>query len=351
MSQTSIRIGRCSSSPDPDTSTHRRVLRNISGPMARQQNLNIRRAMHSVSTLGYMVLGVSDLAAWEGFAVNVLGLQVGRRVAGESLGLRMDDYEQRFLLVKSELDDFLAAGWEFETDAQLDAFVDQARARGAGIVEADREIAEQRRVARLFVCHDPDGISHEFYSCAYRAHTRDAFRSSVLRGAFSTGRLGAGHFVTVPKQSARAKAFCQDVLGLKLSDSITGEAAPGVNLDVTFFHARSGRHHSMAVAEVPFPVPKRIHHIMVECTDANDVGLAYDRCKQAGVPILMELGHHPNDQMFSFYMISPSGFAIEFGAGGIVVNDDTWEIKRYSELSDWGHKLNPPPGAPAPNAH
>jgi len=303
--------------------------------------------MQSVSTLGYMVLGVSDLTAWEEFAVNVLGLQAGMRVPGESLGLRMDDYEQRILLLRSELDDFLAAGWEFESNAALAAFVDQARARGVEVVEESAEVAALRRVARLFVCHDPDGIRHEFYSTAYRARTRDGFRSPVLRGAFSTGRLGAGHFVTVPRHSAQAKAFCEDILGLRLSDTITGDAAPGVRLDVTFFHARAGRHHSLAIAEAPFPARKRIHHIMVECTDPNDVGMAYDRCKRAGVPILMELGHHPNDQMFSFYMVAPSGFAIEFGAGGIVVDDATWEVRRYTELSDWGHAMNPPPPAPA----
>lgn len=306
--------------------------------------------MHSVSTLGYMVLAVRDLAAWEGFAVNLLGLQAGKRVPGESLCLRMDDYEQRILLVKSDLDDFLAAGWEFETDALLDAFVEQARTRGVEIAEEAQAVADQRRVTRLFACVDPDGIRHEFYSCAYRANSRDAFRSSVLRGAFCTGRLGAGHFVIVPKQSERAIAFCEDVLGLRLSDTILGDAAPGVTIDANFFHARTGRHHSLAIAKVPFPVPKRIHHMMVECTDRNDVGLAYDRCKAAGVPIMMELGHHPNDEMFSFYVISPSGFAIEYGSGGLVVDDDTWQTRHYTELSDWGHRLNPPPGAPAAEA-
>lgn len=301
--------------------------------------------MQSVSTLGYMVIGVSDLAAWESFAVNILGLQVGARATGESLGLRMDDYEQRILLLQSDLDDFLAAGWEFESSAALDAFIDQVRSRGVDVWEESEKVATQRRVERLFICHDPDGIRHEFYSSAYRAHTRDCFRSAVLRGAFSTGRLGVGHFVTVPKQSAKAKAFCEDVLGLKLSDTIVGNAAPGLQLEVTFFHARTGRHHSLATAEAPFPARKRIHHIMVECSDPNDVGLAYDRCKRAGIPVLMELGHHPNDQMFSFYMITPSGFALEFGAGGIVVDDATWEVKRYTELSDWGHAMNPPPEA------
>lgn len=304
--------------------------------------------MHSVSNLGYMVLGVSDLAAWEQFAVGILGLQPGARVPGESLGLRMDDHEQRILLVRSELDDFLAAGWEFESDARLDAFVEQARARGADVSEEDAQLARQRRVKRLFSCQDPVGIRHEFYCGAYRARMRDSFRSPVLRGAFNTGCLGVGHFVIVPGPVAGTRAFCEDVLGLRLSDTIVGEAAPGVELDVTFFHARTGRHHSLALAQVPFPVPKRIHHIMVECTDPNDVGLAYDRCVQAGVPVMMELGHHPNDGMFSFYMVSPSGFAVEFGTGGIVVDDATWDVRHYGELSDWGHKLNPPPGATPP---
>nr|BAA11884.1 PcbC [Pseudomonas sp.] len=300
--------------------------------------------MQSVSTLGYMVIGVSDLAAWESFAVNILGLQVGARATGESLGLRMDDYEQRILLLQSDLDDFLAAGWEFESSAALDAFIDQVRSRGVDVWEESEKVATQRRVERLFVCHDPDGIRHEFYSSAYRAHTRDCFRSAVCEP--SARAFGSRSFCYGAQTECQSeRRFCEDVLGLKLSDTIVGNAAPGLQLEVTFFHARTGRHHSLATAEAPFPARKRIHHIMVECSDPNDVGLAYDRCKRAGIPVLMELGHHPNDQMFSFYMITPSGFALEFGAGGIVVDDATWEVKRYTELSDWGHAMNPPPEA------
>jgi len=113
-----------------------------------------------------------------------------------------------------------------------------------------------------------------------------------------------------------------------------------IPFDATFFHTATGRHHSFATAALPFP--KRIHHIMVEVSDFNDVGLAYDRCLAAGVPIMMGLGHHPNDGMFSFYAITPSGFAIEFGHGGCVVDDQTWHVRTYSQLSDWGHA---PPAA------
>ena len=77
---------------------------------------------------------------------------------------------------------------------------------------------------------------------------------------------------------------------------------------------------------------------MVQVEDMNDVGLAWQRCKAAGVPFLMDLGHHPNDQMFSFYVVTPGGFGPEVGWGGIVIDDDDWEVRSYSQLSDWGHE-------------
>jgi hypothetical protein len=69
----------------------------------------------------------------------------------------------------------------------------------------------------------------------------------------------------------------------------------------------------------------------------DDVGFAHDRCVKAGFPVAMALGHHPNDHMFSFYVQTPSGFLIEYGYGGIVIDDQNWEVKSYSQLSDWGH--------------
>ncbi|VVE44329.1 biphenyl 2,3-dioxygenase [Pandoraea pneumonica] len=294
--------------------------------------------MANISNLGYLVLGVSDLDAWERFALDVIGLQAGHRIAGETLALRMDDYAQRMLLVKHDADDLLAAGWELANDEALDAFVASRRAAGAAMETGDGALAAQRGVTRLFWCEDPDGIRHEFYVGATRAPMSAPFRSSVMRGGFSTGRLGVGHLVAVPKDAAATDAFVRHTLGLKVSDYISGEIAPGVVLDIAFFHAATGRHHSLACARVPFPHAKRIHHIMVEALDMNDVGLAYDRCVAAGLPIVMELGHHPNDQMFSFYVKTPSGFALEFGAGGIVVDDAHWEVRRYAQLSDWGHR-------------
>ena len=60
---------------------------------------------------------------------------------------------------------------------------------------------------------------------------------------------------------------------------------------------------------------------MLEYQDMCDVGAAFDRARAADVPIVLELGHHPNDQMFSFYMRTPSGFGLELGYGGIVIDE------------------------------
>jgi hypothetical protein len=80
---------------------------------------------------------------------------------------------------------------------------------------------------------------------------------------------------------------------------------------------------------------------MVEVDNMNDVGMAFDRCIAAKVPIHWGIGHHPNDQMCSFYVRTPSGFGLEFGFGGIVINDADWKVVSYNRFSGWGHEPRP----------
>jgi len=301
-----------------------------------------------LSNLGYFVIGASDLDAWERFAVDLIGLQTGHRDPGKSLALRMDDYEQRILITRTGEDDLCAAGWELDTHDDLDAYVERLRAAGVTVTDGGRELADSRRVERVFVTEDPNGLKHEFYVGAQRAMLSDAFRSKVLVGGFNTGRLGVGHILAVARDpgAQRTVQFYRETLGLRLSDYIRMEMAPGALIDATFLHSATGRHHSLATAFMPSD--KRIHHIMVQVENMDDVGLAHDRCARAGVPFLHGIGRHPNDRMFSFYVQTPSGFGLEFGWGGIVIDDANWEIKSYTRISEWGHQPpGPPPGAPA----
>jgi 2,3-dihydroxybiphenyl 1,2-dioxygenase len=298
--------------------------------------------MTSISNLGYLVLGVSDISAWEVFAIDTIGMQAGRCIVGESLALRMDEYEQRILIKKSDQDDLVAVGWQLDTEQDLHDFVEQLKTLHVHVSEGDPELRSDRRVEQLYHCEGPNGIRHEFYAGAQMAATSETFRSSVMKSSFVTGRLGVGHVVMATHDERDAVDFCTRVLGIKVSDYIRGEVAPGKILEATFFHTRTGRHHSIAVAKIPFPFTKRIHHIMAEMADMDDVGMAYDRCINAGYEITSGLGHHPNDQMFSFYVKTPSGFLMEVGSGGVVVDDTNWEIKSFSRLSDWGHHKSLP---------
>ena len=292
-------------------------------------------AMGKISNLGYVVLGVSHLDKWETFAVDILGLQLGAVSTENTISLRMDEFEQRIQLIEGD-DDLVATGWELDTHSELDSYVAGLESKGVKLVEADNSLLATRCVERMYYCDDPNGFKHEFYTGSKRAPVSNSFRSTVLKKGFNTGRLGVGHVLPVAKSGPETIDFYNRVLGLSISDYIREEIAPEIVADATFFHASTGRHHSIATAEMPSK--KIMHHMMIQVDDMDDVGLAFERCVDAGYPILMGLGHHPNDKMFSFYVETPSGWAMEFGWGGIVIDDDNWEIKSYSQLSDWGHK-------------
>lgn len=299
--------------------------------------------MKQPSSLGYFLLEASDLGKWKDFGVNVLGMQVGRYEEGRVLSLRMDEYEHRILINQGPLDDMLAAGWEFPTEEALEEYVAGLEARDVDIRDCGAETAGDRQVRKLYACKDPNGWDHEFYYGPAIAPSQRPFQSALVTGGFEAGPLGAGHFVTVAKDAEETNGFYRDVLGFSVSDYIHLTGVPGIpDTELSFYHVGTGRHHSVAVGEMPGS-PKRINHIMVQTKDLADVGLAYDRFVEAGVPIFAGIGQHPNDRMVSFYAQTPSGFGIEYGWGAVVVDDETWTVATYSQPSLWGHKPLPAP--------
>ena len=77
---------------------------------------------------------------------------------------------------------------------------------------------------------------------------------------------------------------------------------------------------------------------MFEVDDIDAVGRAYSKVVEDGfAPLAMSLGRHSNDQMISFYVRTPSGFQIEYGTGGLPIDDDQWLPGRYDVPSFWGH--------------
>lgn len=79
---------------------------------------------------------------------------------------------------------------------------------------------------------------------------------------------------------------------------------------------------------------------MLEFNNLDDVGQAYD-IGIMGNHIGTTLGRHTNDFVTSYYATSPSGFLVELGFGGRVLEPETWEPKemKYGP-SLWGHDRN-----------
>ena len=104
-----------------------------------------------------------------------------------------------------------------------------------------------------------------------------------------------------------------------------------------FMHADNGRHHSIAIAEMPVP-PSRCVHLMLEMKTMADVGRCHDRMRLAGVPESATLGRHVNDQTFGFYMQTPGGFDMEIGCDPLVIDPRSWETTAHLQPSEWGHE-------------
>lgn len=290
--------------------------------------------MTGVKELAYVVYEASSLGDWEHFAVELLGMQLADKTA-DAVAFRTDEKVHRWLVQQGPADDLAASGYEVESDAALDAIAARLAAAGVEVEEGGAALAASRKVDRILVTADPMGNRVELVTGFADAGT--PFRSDVLLGGFVTGDGGAGHQVLLSKGVARETylAFYEGLLGFRISDTIVEELAPGVVADLIFLRCNP-RHHSVAFGDMPHP--KRTHHFMVEVTDIRDVGTAYDRCMDAGQPFEMTLGMHPNDHMFSFYVQTPSGFSVEYGWGGLLVDDETWQVKTLDRLHSWGHR-------------
>ena len=74
---------------------------------------------------------------------------------------------------------------------------------------------------------------------------------------------------------------------------------------------------------------------MLEVTELDDVGHCIDLCDENDVDVLLSLGRHSNDLMTSIYISTPSGLQIEYGWGGLRVDDLTWVARTNHHPSIW----------------
>ena len=288
-----------------------------------------------ISALAYTVVESTNLAAWRDYATQVLGMAAIDAADG-SLWLKMDARDCRIVVVPGAQDRYSASGLLAADAAAFDAAVAALGAAGIAVEAGSKDLAAARRVERLAHFTDPAGNHHELVLGDTSAQTPFV---SPLGVTFKTGAYGVGHTVLPSLPFEPQLALFKDVLGMGLSDVFNFQPGPDAPvIRIYFLHGASGRHHSVALAEMPNPAG--CVHMMVEVATLTEVGQAYDRMRAHGVKEMATMGEHENDKMTSFYMMTPGNFAIEYGYGGLIVDPPTWQTTYTQRVSIWGHDFS-----------
>ncbi len=278
------------------------------------------------TALGYLGIGSARLDEWSAYAAGLLGMQLADR-GGAVRTFRMDDRKQR-LVVTGEAGEGLAfMGWEVADAAALAQLAARLEASGVVVRHAPRALADERLVADLILFDDPAGNRLEAFHGAVVAD--EPFRPGRPISGFRTGPLGMGHAVLHAENIDMLLPFYRDLLGFRVSDY-------GLTPYPLYFFHINGRHHSFAMVGSG---RRGMHHFMVEYCQLDDVGQGYDLAQLEENRLAYTLGRHTNDHMTSFYSHTPSGFFVETGWGGRVVDLATWQPhETFDGPSLWGHE-------------
>ena len=292
--------------------------------------------MGSIQRLAYLVAQTTDATKWKQFGEQVLGMSVDLTADGGAL-LKMDRRDFRLAVEKGAEDRYLVSGWETADHVGFESTLAALKKAGVEVTEGSDALKAARRMDRVVSFRDPAGNLHEL-GYGYTGGQQN-FVSPIGHAGFKTGIYGAGHTVLPALPFDETLAFYKDVLGFGLSDVFNFQPGPGAPvMRIYFLHAACGRHHSVALAEMPNP--SGCVHVMVESNTLTDVGRAHDRANQQGVKFMATLGEHENDRMTSFYIMTPGGFALEYGYGGISVDPKTWTTTETKQVSIWGHDFS-----------
>ena len=288
-------------------------------------------------SLGYMVAESRQLAEWQRFARDGLGVHVDT-VEGGALALRVDDHQRRLIVRDGAAEDVVAIGWQLHDEQALKLLLGRLHAERIDVREVNGREAAERGVERFHVFDGPKRLRFELFTRPLRTEQPLQMQAS----GFVTGDMGFGHFAMTTREPEAAQGFFQRLFDARLSDTIEHKLN-GITLDLTFLRLNE-RHHSVALAATRGkrmnPLRTAIHHLNLQAKSLDDVTLGYQRLRKMGYEMANAIGQHPNDRELSFYVASPSGFEVEIGWNPIVVTEEAesrWQPSHYQGMSLWGH--------------
>ena len=285
--------------------------------------------MVKVRQLQYLVVGASELDAWEKFATQGIGLVTHERTE-DALYLRCDRAFARLIVVKSDDEDLHAIGWGITGVKDFEDFREKLDAMGRAYEVIEGDAAAARKALRLLRLRDDDGIVHEI-ALGIAVDDRTPFISPIVEHGFRSGELGIGHIVLSINNMEASRQFMIDVLGQQLTSEMH---FPG-GFKALFLRCNQ-RHHSVAIAESHRP--KKLQHLQIEYNHMDDLGRAMDRAEDLPMEVVATLGKHVSDWVTSFYVRAPSNITVELAYGARILKDDEPTEYELFSGSVWGHR-------------
>jgi len=267
--------------------------------------------MVKVTEVGYMGFNVTDLNAWREFATKCVGLEIEEGDSDDRFYLRMDTHHYRFAIHQSNEDDLAYTGWRVSGREEFEAMQQQLSDAGVEYQVASEEDAEERCVLGLLTLQDPSGNAVEIFYAPQVDVMKPFHPGRPMHGKFLTGDQGVGHLI-IRSMDDEAMYQFYSKLGLRGAAEYKLKLPNGMTAKPTFMSCND-RQHSLAFGLGP--MEKRINHLMLEYTEFDDLGLAHDTIRQEGIDVAMQLGKHSNDQAYTFYFATPSGWLLELGHG------------------------------------
>ncbi|MHC3001204.1 VOC family protein [Gordonia sp. GN26] len=291
--------------------------------------------MGLIAALGYVRVMATDIDRWRELGFEVLGFAPGTGPEKDALHFRMDERAARITVERGNADRVTAVGWEVRDHlalAELRQVLDEA---GTPYSEMDQDLCDHRRIEGGISLKDPGGTPLEIFHGPVLDHSPVLTRYGQK---FVTGPQGLGHVVMPTTNFDESYVFYTATLGFLPRGAFRMPTPPGMPPSRIRFLGINQRHHSLAIMPALEGRDPGLIHVMVEVDELDAVGRAYDQVMARDFPVSSTLGRHTNDKMVSFYVRVPGGWDIEYGTGGVLVDETHYTAEEITADSYWGHE-------------
>ena len=290
-----------------------------------------------IAHAGGINIGTPDLEKSLWFFRDLLGMEVTGQQPGVAY---LRGYQERvhhsLTLTSQAVGQVNTLGFRVGRPQDVELFHDRLSAGGTEVLELASGVELGRGTAIRFLV---PGAQHpvELYYDIEKPEAPEHLRSNVhgnssKRRGLGVQRIDHHNVSTSSETMTEAEGWLRSQLGLRRREYISA-GTPDEQASVSWLSVNT-KLHDIALGSSPDGAPGSFHHVAFALENYNDVLVAADAARDAGVQIDAGPGIHGVGQSMYLYLREPgSGQRFELYAGGYAIFDPDWEPLRW-ELPD-----------------